>query len=274
MMTTFLLITLLFGHPQGRGSSSGIADYVIGSADVLTITVVGEPDLTKQYTIDRDGTFDFPWIGRIRAQGFTLRALEEAIFKRLVEGKFLTRPQVSIQVQEFRSQSVYVMGQVREQGMVPLTGTMTIVDLLSSRLLPDAGDDIVINRRRGDAQDAAGPVLDGKASDVDVIRISKLDILSGRAARMVTLKHGDTIVVNKAASVYIYGQVKSSGAFTLDGKITVLQALALAGGATDRGAVNRLTILRIVDGKQKTIKVKLTDYVQPGDTINVPAKRI
>jgi polysaccharide biosynthesis/export protein len=76
--------------------------------------------------------------------------------------------------------------------------------------------------------------------------------------------------VTRAESVYVFGQVKNPGAYPLQQKsTTVLQALSLAGGVTDRGSTSRIVIIRIVDGEKKELKVKLTDLVQAGDTIVV-----
>ena len=68
----------------------------------------------------------------------------------------------------------------------------------------------------------------------------------------------------------MFGQVKNPGAYPLQQKNTsVLQALSLGGGVTDRGSTNRIRVVRVVNGEKKEFKVKLTDIVQPGDTIIV-----
>jgi polysaccharide export outer membrane protein len=85
----------------------------------------------------------------------------------------------------------------------------------------------------------------------------------------VQLRDGDTLVVQKARSVYVFGQVKSPGAYAVDKETTLLQALSLAGGVTDRGSTGRIKIIRTIDGKKKEIKAKLTDVVDPGDTVIV-----
>lgn len=271
-MTPLLLLSLLF-MPQTAAPRAATPDYTVGPEDVLSIAIVNEPMFTNKYRIGRDGTFEFPYLGSIKASGQTLRGLEVLLTTRLQKENILLHPQVTIEVAEFRSQTIYVMGQVADQGMVALTGSKTIVDVLAGRLLPSAGDEITINRRRG-ATDAAGPVLAATGPDIEVIKLSKQDVLNGRAATMVTLRDGDTIVVSKGASIYVIGEVKSPGPYVLEGTLTVRQALALAGGQTPRAATNRIKILRTINGKEKEIKVKLSDLVQPGDTINVPAKRL
>jgi polysaccharide export outer membrane protein len=88
----------------------------------------------------------------------------------------------------------------------------------------------------------------------------------------ITLQDGDTVNVPKAQSVFVTGQVKQPGAYAVDRGTTVLQVLSLAGGLTDRGADSRIKIQRMVKGKLKEIKAKLTDPVEPGDTVIVPEK--
>ena len=84
------------------------------------------------------------------------------------------------------------------------------------------------------------------------------------------LRDGDTISLPRAETVYVLGQVKNPNAYSLQQKNTsILQALSLAGGVTDRGSMNRIKIVRIVKGDKKELKGKLTDVVQPGDTILV-----
>ena len=69
--------------------------------------------------------------------------------------------------------------------------------------------------------------------------------------------------------MYVFGQVRTPGAYPIEPGTTVLQALSLAGGVTDRGSTGRVKVVRAVDGKKKELKVKLTDTVEPGDTVIV-----
>src|SRR5688572_12797655 len=83
------------------------SQYVIGSQDVLTITVWDQPDMSGKFTVETDGTFTFPLIGRVKAGGLSLRDLEESLKKQLLNG-FFKNPQLSVSVDQYRSQRIYV----------------------------------------------------------------------------------------------------------------------------------------------------------------------
>jgi polysaccharide export outer membrane protein len=183
------------------------------------------------------------------------------------------RPQVSVEVEQYRSQNVYVMGEVKNPGTYPLTGGMTILDLIAraGSLTSSAGGTVLIHRPRG-GRGASGPVTGSNSDDVETIRLSVRDLQTGRAGQGIVLRDGDTIFVPKAATFYVTGHVRTPGPYVLEGELTVMQALSLAGGVTERGAANRVKIIRLVDGRQREIRAKPTDLVQPGDTIHVPQR--
>ena len=85
-----------------------------------------------KYTVEADGTFTFPLIGRVKAGGLTLRSVEEALRKELSNG-FFKNPQVSVAVEQYRSQRVFVVGEVRMPGTYPLTGDTTLIEALARR---------------------------------------------------------------------------------------------------------------------------------------------
>lgn len=256
-----LLVVLL---PAGLSAQ---ADYVIGSQDVVTITVYDQADLSGKFTVDPDGTLTFPLLGRLKAAGLTLRGLEEDLQKRLSDG-YLRNPQVSVSMETYRSQQIFVMGEVRAPGAYQLTGEMSIIEALAraGSTTSQAADEVMIVRPRDGKK--GGPVLDTDA-DATIIRVNLREIQEGALSKNVQLLDGDTLVVQKARSVYVFGQVRAPGAYAVDKDTTILQALSLAGGVTDRGSTGRIKIVRTVDGKKKELKVKLTDIVEPGDTIIV-----
>lgn len=273
---TFLVALMIGGQAAqpapATPSRTSPRDYTIGAHDVLAITVFGEPDVSGRYTVDSAGTLDFRWIGRIKAEGLTLRQLEDLLVGRLKEG-YLVNPQISVEVEQYRSQSVYVMGEVRSPGAVSITGEMRLLDVLAKAgsFTPAAGSVITITRPKG-PRTVDGPVLPGSARDVETIRVNLKDLQSGVSGHEFTLHDGDTIYVPKAETFYVTGYVRTPGPYTLEPGTTVLQALSIAGGVTERGAGNRVRITRIVNGKTVEIRPKLTDLVQPGDTVYVPQR--
>jgi polysaccharide biosynthesis/export protein len=243
-------------------------DYTIGAQDVLTIQVFDQPDLGGKYAVEADGTFSFPLIGRVKAGGMTLRAFEVELKKLLVDGQFFRNPQVTVAVEQYRSQRVFVNGEVRQAGPVPLTGGMTLIEALSraGSTLPSASGEVSVVRPPSGQNATNG-------EGAEILRASIRDLEAGVLKQNIELRDGDQIFVPRAESVYVFGQVKNPGAYPIQHKeTTVLQALSLAGGTTENAALNRIDIRRVVDGEEKKIRVKLTDLVQPGDTIVVPER--
>jgi polysaccharide biosynthesis/export protein len=265
---TRLAFTVLLSLTLASGALAGQADYTVGAQDVLTISVYDQPDMSGKFKVEADGTFTFPLIGRVTASGQTLRVIETDLKKRLSDG-YLRNPQVTVAVETYQSQRIFVMGEVRSPGSYSLTGDMTMIEALSraGSTTAQASDEVLIVRPKAGAA-AGGPLMPNQ-SDAEIIRVNVRELQAGSLSQNVTLKDGDTLVVPKAQAVYVFGQVRAPGAYAAEKGTTVLQALSLAGGVTDRGSTSRLVIVRTVDGKKKEIKAKLTDTVEPGDTLIV-----
>jgi polysaccharide export outer membrane protein len=244
------------------GGPLAAQDYVVGSQDVLTITVFGEAELSGKYTVEQDGTFTFPQIGRVKAGGKTLRGIETDLKAKLADG-YLRNPQVAVAIENYRSQRIIVMGEVRSPGEYQLNGEMTLLAALAraGSTGPTAGHQATIVRPRKNPKPGEEPS--------DIIRVDLTALQGGDLLLNLPLQDGDTINVPKAQSVFVSGQVKTPGAYAVDSGTTVLQVLSLAGGLTERGSDNRIRIQRLVNGKNTEVTAKLTDAVQPGDTIIV-----
>ena len=248
------------------------AEYIVGPQDRLAITVFDEPTLTKTVTVDSDGSFDFPLIGRVTARGMSVRQIAADLKKRLgPPNGFLVNPQVNIEVETYRSQVVYVNGQVRTPGAVPLKGAMTIMDVLAQAGSPtaEAGSYVEVYRKPA-GQASQGPVDPAKAP-APPQRVMMEDLRNGRA-QGILLADGDTVNVSKAQTFIVNGFVRTPNTYVLEGSVTVQKALAMAGGVTERGAQNRTKIQRMVDGRLVEIRAKMTDLVQPNDTLVVPQR--
>ena len=248
-------------------------DYVVGAQDALVITVFNEPELSGKFTVEADGTFTFPLVGRITAGGLTLRALESELRKRLLDG-YLKKPQVSVAVDAYRSQRVFVVGEVRQPGTYPLTGDMRLIEVIAraGSTTPSAAAETLIVRPPS-GKPVTGPHFPTGAEQVSsVLHVNLRALQSGASEDNPALQDGDTVFVPPAESFYVFGEVRAPGAFVLRGETTVLQALSLAGGLNDRGASSRIKIVRIVNGNKVELKVKLSDRVRAGDTVIVPER--
>jgi polysaccharide export outer membrane protein len=255
---------------QPLQQSTAPTDYAVGPQDVLTITSYDQADLSGKFTLEADGTFTYPMIGRVKAGGLTLRALEAAIKKQLVDEGFFRNPQITVSVETYRSQKIFVVGEVRTPGTYPLSGDMNLVEAIAragSTLPTASGEAIIVHPgTRG----VSGPTLPAQDATASSERVDLRAMQNGVFTENIVLRDGDTIFVPRAESVYVFGQVKTPGAYALQQKnTTVLQALSLAGGVTDRGSTSRIKIVRIVNGEKKELKAKLADVVLPGDTIVV-----
>ena len=248
--------------------------YVVGAHDVLTITCYDQADLSGKFVVETDGTFTYPLIGRFKAGGLTLRMVEDGLKRRLKDEDLFNNPQITVAVEQYRSQKVFIVGEVRSPGSYPVSGDMNLVEALAragSTLPTASGEAIIVHVPVG--QSGLGPTLPSPDNAENIVRVDLHELQNGLFANNAALRDGDTIFVPRAESIYVFGQVRNPGAYALQQRdTTVLQALSLAGGVADRGSMSRLRIVRIVNGSKKEIRVSLTDLVQPGDTLIVPER--
>lgn len=247
-------------------------EYVIGPKDVISVTIFNEESMSRpSLTVDAEGTVDMPNIGRVAVGGLTARQVEDALVKRY-SGAYLINPSISVIVKEFRNMIVYVQGAVKTAGAVELRGNPTLLAALTEAgsFASDAGSYIIITPAPT-GEGATGPTLPDARDVTNQTRVSREDVDKG-LANNVRLRAGDTIFVPKADKFFISGEIRTPGEYVLSERLNVLQALALAGGTTDRAARNRIKIKRLINGRMTDIKVKEGDFVQPGDTIIVPTR--
>ena len=245
--------------------------YKIGLNDEVKITVFDEPELSTMYRVDADGSISFPLIGRVPAAGTTLSELQQRITTMLAAG-YIRNPQVRAEVNQYKSQFVYVIGEVRAPGKIAMTGTtMTLLEALALAGSPTPGasnEVIVVHPNRPNA--ATAPT----GTDVEGARITvnRKDLELGKAGQDVVLQDGDIINVPSAQHFYITGMVRNPGTHVLDPGMTIQQAIALAGGLNERGSDRRIKISRLVNGKLTELSVNLEDKIQPGDTITISGR--
>ena len=263
------------GAPSAQkttATTADVADYTLGVQDVLKVTVFDEPTLSVSVRIDSDGAFQYPLIGRVQAAGQTLRSIEGELTRRLADG-WVKRPQVAVEVDQYRSRNVFVFGEVRSPGKYPLSGRTTLIEALAQAgyMTAAAGSEVLVLRPGSNEQAEQGLSPDA-TPEANTTRISRVDLEAGSVAANVVLNEGETIFVPKAQTFFVSGQVKSPGRFTWERGLTVQQALSLAGGLTEKGSNRRMKVTRLVNGTSKKVDIELNDVVQPGDTIEVPQR--
>jgi polysaccharide biosynthesis/export protein len=238
--------------------------------DYLTITVLGVPDFSGKFPVDADGMIAYPFLGRLKAAGFTASELEAELRKRL-DGDWVRNPQIRVEFEPIESKRVSITGAVKAPGEIKFAGELRVFDALvkAGMTTADAGDEVLVVR--------VAPARHGQTTgDTDVISVSLRGVEKGEPADNIALQDGDHVRVSKGQLVTITGQVRSPGAYAATPGMTVRQALALAGDVTEKGTHRGLKILRKTAGKtapEEIKNVKLEDIVQPGDTIIV-ARRI
>jgi polysaccharide export outer membrane protein len=249
--------------------------YRIGAKDVLKITVYGHEDLSRVLVVSDDGLLPVPLVGDVRAAGLTAGELE-ARLKELLGKDYLVDPQVSVAVQEYRSQRVFILGEAEKPGTYALTGQLTLLDVLSQAGGPGkaAGRQVIVVR----GAQVDGPAAAG-AAGTTTLRVNLQRLLAGDPGENPVLQNGDTVYLPKVTAFFVLGEVQRQGSYVMEKDTTVLEAITLAGGFTDRAAPSGTRILRKrADGAQETIEVDLSSAdarsrevaVAEGDTILVP----
>src|SRR4029453_9561864 len=205
-----LLVAALFVSPAFGQQ----ADYTVGAQDVLTVTVYDQADLSGKFKVEADGAFTYPLVGRVPAAGHTLHAIETELKKRLSDG-YLKNPQVTVAVEQYQSQRIFILGEVRAPGSYTLSGDMTLIEALSraGSTTPSASDEILIVRPAPGK--ATGPTMPDLASDSTVLKVNIRELQEGDLTKNAPLRDGDTIVVPKAQAAYVFGQAKAPGAYAV-----------------------------------------------------------
>jgi polysaccharide export outer membrane protein len=239
----------------------------LGPGDLLEITVFGVPDLQSKSRISGSGDLYLPLIDYVHVADLTIDEAQELIQKRLQDGGFVRDPHVTVFVEEAQSQAVTMVGELAHPGPYTIAGNRTLFDMISAAggLSDKAGRLVTIIRRddpdhKIELQLSANLVEDTK---------NNVDIMAG-----------DTIIVSRAGIVYVVGDVQHPAGFMIeDNSLSVLKALALAGGSTRTSSLNKTKILRQTTNGIQEIPVPLKKILyakapdiplEKGDVLFIP----
>jgi len=235
--------------------------YRIGAGDTVRITVYQSPDLSLETRLTEAGVISYPLIGAIRLGGLTINEAEAALANALKKGDFIKNPQITVMVTQVRANQVNVLGQVGRPGRIPLdVAGMRLTDViaLAGGVATSAGSDTVV----------VTGVRNGQPfrREVDLPRVFAPN---GRNEDIV-IQPGDAIWVDRYPVIYLYGEVQRPGQLRLERGMTVMQALASAGGLTQRGTQRGLRVSRRgATGQVQSLELTLDDALQTGDVVFV-----
>jgi polysaccharide biosynthesis/export protein len=241
--------------PSGSAQPESL---LIGPGDLLHITILREPELDQQTRVLDSGTVTLALIGKAQVQGLTPAQAASRIANLYREGRYLLHPEVSVLVEQYATQGVSVLGQVAHPGVVAITAPRSLIDVLSrAGGLTEVADRHITIERGG--------------KDGERIRVFLPNRAEGALNADVMVRPGDTVMVPKAGIVYVLGDVAHPGGYVMqyDSKLTVLQAIALAAGASKTASERHVRLVRNVDGQSLSIDLPLRD-MERGREPDVP----
>ncbi|HEX3892321.1 MAG TPA: polysaccharide biosynthesis/export family protein [Terracidiphilus sp.] len=240
----------------------GFEQLALAPGFLLQIEVYGIPEMNVQLRIDAQGNVTIPLVGALHLAGKTTAQAQEAIARAFADREILKDPQVNLTVLQYAAASVSVMGEVQTPGRIPLLASAPLGDVLAlaGGETPAAGDEIEIQRHDTNGKAASDRILFAQDQDPALLR----NILVGP---------GDTVLVDRAGIVYVLGAVNRPGGYRMvnRGSLSVLQAVALAGGET-RETSHRAVVVRKKDGSIEQIKLSLLP-MEKGQAEAVPLQR-
>lgn len=240
---------------QVNGRDYFIREYIIGPRDLLEIKVFELPEFDHTVRVSEDGSITLPLIGNIQIGGLTKDKAEKKLSE-LLE-KYVKKAQVSIFIKEYQSSRVAIIGAVEKPGMYELVGRQTLLQMISQAggFKDTAANEIYVLREGQDGTTAS-------------ISIDLEDLMiNGNQNLNIPIQANDVInvPVDKLINVYVFGEVRQPGALEvkMSNKITLLQAIAQAGGLSENATKRGVTIKRRdKSGKEINLSVNLNDIIK------------
>lgn len=232
-----------------------IREYIIGPRDLLEIKVFELPEFNHTVRVSEDGSITLPLLGNVQVGGLTKERVEQKLAELL--DKYVKKAQVSVFIKEYQSSRVAVIGAVEKPGMYELVGRQTLLQIISQAggFKENAANEIYVLR-------------EGEGGNTASISIDLEDLLlNGNQRLNIPLQPNDVINIpaDKLITIYVFGQVRNPGALQvkMSKKITLLQAIAQAGGLSEN-ASKRGVIVKRKDksGREKNFQINLNDIIK------------
>lgn len=256
------LASLVAGAQSPAGNS-----LLISSGDQLHLSILDMPELDQTPRVTDAGDIPVQGVGNVRVSGMTPGQAADTIREHLVSSHYLNHPQVTVVVDQYATQEVTIIGEVKTPGAYPIATPRPILDViaLGGGLNPNADRDILIERH-GDQNNPIHYNVSNRAEQA--------------IKEQVLVNPGDTVVVAKAGLVYVLGDVNRPGGYAMDNnesRMSLLEAISLAGGTANTAKLSNTRLIRKTDHSEMKVslgdieKGKKEDFgMQAGDILYVP----
>jgi len=242
---------------------------LIGPGDELKVDVFDTPEMSQTARVTDAGEIPLVFIGNVKVANFTPAEAARAIEGALTSKQLMLHPQVTVLIQEYATQQVSVMGQVKTPGIYYIAAPVPVLNVLSNAGgLTEVADRHITIQRHGDSSRIVNYYL---SNDSDAALRND-----------VTVYPGDIVIVPKAGTVYVLGDVARPGGYAMadnESQITVLQALANAGGTNKTAIISQARLIRKESNGTTEIPISLGPMqkgkqpdlaMQPNDVLFIP----
>ena len=268
-----LVLVALAPFAFGQQSTTDAAPPAlrIFAGDLVAVDVFDTPELSAKLRVSEKGEIDLPVAGAIHVGGLTAEETAASIESLLREMDILKHPHVEVFVQEYATQGVSVLGEVKTPGVYPDLGAHSLLDFISvaGGITPTAGKAVSITHKN----DAEHPT---------VVRLDNSPDVAQRAG--VAILPGDTIVVSRSGIVYVVGDLGKPGGFLIENneRLTAVQAVALAQGVNKTASLNGSRLVRKTPNGPQQTKVELAKILagkesdirlEDGDILYIPSSK-
>lgn len=239
-----------------EGLAPQVDGYVLGSGDIIEVTVVGQEEYRARVQVQTDGSVQLPYLNAVPAANMTVLDFQSDVARRLREGGYYNNPAVSVIVASYASRYVVVLGEVARPGLLPIDRSYRLSEIVARAggISPTGVDTVSLTRESGEQ-----------------IQVTLQDMATGGPSKDPMVQDGDRIFVARMQEedrkqFYIYGQVTAPGNYPLAEGMSLRMALARGGGVTPLGSERRIQIFR--EGEELR-NVDMSQTILSGDVIRV-----
>ena len=255
IICAFLFFVIAGDSQPEKRNAETLTAYVLGPDDLFTIQVLNAEEFKEKvpFRVDSDGNVNVPLIGRVRAAGLSISQFESEVARGLQA--YYIHPQVAVSIVEFHGRPISVLGAVDKPGIQYLRGGEKLVEVIAHAGGPraDAGRTVTVSRRKEYGKIPVPNATEDPALQLSTVELDLNELIGGNNALLnISIEPHDVVTVSRADMVYVLGEVMKSGAFVVNNReeISVLRALAMAGGLSRTASAGSARILRRIPNEQ------------------------